>query len=76
MIATGILLNVATGISTLVAFWIVYLWKRNPAVVDVGWATGLTIMGLAHCASAHSSGAGALLTGALVLLWAYMKFMQ
>lgn len=69
MIATGILANLLIAVGTLIGFWLVYLWKRNPAVVDVGWATGLTLIGLFHSLSGYSSAPGALLTGPLILLW-------
>lgn len=69
MIATQLLLNLLIGAGTLIGFWLIYLWKRNPAVVDVGWATGLTVMGLIHSAGFNTSATGAILTSTLVLLW-------
>lgn len=69
MIANQILLNLLIGAGTLTGFWLIYLWQRNPSIVDVGWATGLTIMGLMHSVSSDTSASGAMLTAALVLLW-------
>jgi steroid 5-alpha reductase family enzyme len=69
MIATGILLNLLIGAGTLTGLWLIYLWKRNPAVVDLGWAIGLTIMGLTHNLSSFTLSTGNLLTSLLVLLW-------
>ncbi|NIT61609.1 MAG: DUF1295 domain-containing protein, partial [Phycisphaerae bacterium] len=69
MIVTGILLNLLIGASVLTGLWLIYLWKRNPAVVDLGWAIGLTIMGLTHNLSVGTLSAGRLLTSVLVLLW-------
>lgn len=69
MIATQVLLNLFIGAGTLTGFWLIYLWNRNPSVVDVGWATGLTIMGLIHGAGLNASALGAVLTTALVLFW-------
>ena len=42
--------------------------KRNPAVVDLGWAVGLTLMGLLHNLSGHNVSQVNILAGALVLL--------
>jgi len=69
MIATGILLNLIIGVGTLTGLWLIYLIKRNPAVVDLGWAIGLSIMGLTHNLSGGALPAGRLLTSVLVLLW-------
>ena len=69
MIVTGILLNLLIGAGVLTGLWLVYLWKRNPAVVDLGWATGLTLMGLAHNLSGGTISTGKLLTSLLVLFW-------
>ena len=69
MIAMGILLNLLIGAGTLTGLWLIYLWKRNPAVVDLGWAIGLTLMGLAHNLSGGTLSTGKLLTSLLVLLW-------
>jgi len=66
--ATGIVLNLAVGASTLIGFWFIYLWRRNTSIVDLGWATGLTLMGLAHNLCGAPS-LGKLLTSLLVLLW-------
>jgi len=69
MIARGILLNLIIGVGTLTGLWLIYLKKKNPAVVDLGWAIGLTIMGLTHNLSGGMLSAGRLLTSVLVLLW-------
>lgn len=69
MIATGILLNLLIGVGTLTGLWFFYLWKRNPAVVDLGWAIGLTLMGLAHNLRGFKLSAGKILIILLVLLW-------
>jgi len=69
MIVTGILLNLLIGAGTLTVLWFIYLWKRNPAVVDLGWAIGLTLMGLAHNLSGDMFSAGKLLISLLVLFW-------
>jgi steroid 5-alpha reductase family enzyme len=69
MITTGILLNLIIGIGTMVGLWFIYLKKRNAALVDLGWAIGLTIMGLTHNLIRGTLSAGGLLTGILVLLW-------
>ena len=69
MIAEGILLNLLIGAGTLTGLWFIYLWKRNPAVVDLGWAIGLTLMGLTHNLSGGTLSTGKLLTSLLVLFW-------
>ena len=69
MIATGILLNLLIGVGTLTGLWFIYLWKRNPAVVDLGWAIGLTLMGLAHNLSGDMFYSSKLLISLLVLFW-------
>lgn len=69
MIVTGILLNLIIGISTLTALWFIYLWKKNPAVVDLGWAMGLTLMGTIHNLSSSATSKGNILAGVLVLFW-------
>ncbi|MFC1780649.1 DUF1295 domain-containing protein [Planctomycetota bacterium] len=69
MIVTGILLNLFIGVSTLTGLWFIYLWKRNPAVVDLGWAIGLTLMGLAHNLFGDAISIGTLITSLLVLFW-------
>ena len=69
MIAMGILVNLLIGTGTLTGLWFIYLWKRNPAVVDLGWAIGLTLMGLAHNLGGDMLSAGKILTSLLVLFW-------
>jgi steroid 5-alpha reductase family enzyme len=69
MILSGILLNLLIATSVLTAFWLVYLWKRNPAVVDLGWATGLTLIGLTHNLRAGTISIGQILTSLLILFW-------
>jgi steroid 5-alpha reductase family enzyme len=69
MIAVGILLNLLIGAGTLTGLWFIYLWKRNPAVVDLGWAIGLTLMGLAHNLFSDTLSIGMLLISLLVLFW-------
>lgn len=69
MIVTGLLLNLLIAVGTLMSLWLVYLWKRNPAVVDLGWAMGLTLMGLAHHLMTGTISLGNILIGLLVLVW-------
>jgi len=69
MIIAGILLNLLIGAGTLTGLWFIYLWKRNPAIVDMGWAIGLTLMGLTHTLTGGTLTAGKLLISTLVLLW-------
>jgi steroid 5-alpha reductase family enzyme len=69
MIVMGILLNLLIGTGTLTGLWFIYLWKRNPAIVDLGWAIGLTLMGLVHNLSGGFFSTGKLLISLLVLLW-------
>jgi steroid 5-alpha reductase family enzyme len=69
MIISGIVLNLLIGAGTLTGLWFIYLWKRNPAVVDLGWAIGLTLMGLVHNLSGGPLSAGKGLTALLILLW-------
>lgn len=69
MIIAGILLNLLVGAGTLTGLWLIYLWKRNPAIVDMGWAMGLTLMGLTHNLAGGTLTAGKLLISTLVLLW-------
>ncbi len=69
MITAGILINLLIGAGTLTGLWLIYLWKRNPAIVDMGWAMGLTLMGLVHNLAGGSLTAGGILTSVLALLW-------
>jgi steroid 5-alpha reductase family enzyme len=69
MILSGIFLNLLIGVGTLIGLWFIYLWKRNPSVVDLGWAIGLTLMGLIHNLRGDTVSSGSLLAGVLVLLW-------
>jgi len=69
MIATGIFLNLLIASGTLIVLWFVYLWKKNPAVVDLGWAVGLTLMGLTHNVALGTATTATVLTSVLVLLW-------
>jgi len=69
MILQGLLLNLMIAMATLTALWLVYLWKRNVAIVDLGWAMGLTFMGLAHHLKGGSPALHNLLVMCLVLLW-------
>ena len=69
MIVQGILLNLLIGAGTLTGLWLIYLWKRNPAVVDLGWAIGLTLMGLTHNLGGGTLSLGNYLTSLLVVLW-------
>ncbi len=69
MIPVGILLNLLIGAGTLTGLWFVYLWKRNPAVVDLGWAIGLSLMGLVHNLRASSLSRCQIVTSLLVFLW-------
>jgi steroid 5-alpha reductase family enzyme len=48
MIIHGILLNLSIAAGTLFILWLIYLWNRNPSIVDLGWAVGLTLTGLGH----------------------------
>jgi steroid 5-alpha reductase family enzyme len=63
------MLNLIIAVVTLTGLWFIYLKKGNPAIVDLGWAIGLTIMGLAHNLTGDTLTAGRLLTSVLVLLW-------
>jgi steroid 5-alpha reductase family enzyme len=69
MILSGILLNLLIGMGTLTGLWLVYLWKRNTAIVDLGWAMGLTLMGLVHHLGSGTLSLGRGLIACLVLLW-------
>lgn len=69
MIVTGILLNLLIATGTLIVLWFFYLWKKNPGVVDLGWAIGLTLMGLTHNLVLGSLTTLKFLTSVLVLLW-------
>lgn len=69
MILTGILLNLLIAAGVLTAFWLVYLWKQNPAVVDLGWATGLTVIGLTHNLRVETISTGQILVSLLIVLW-------
>jgi steroid 5-alpha reductase family enzyme len=69
MIVTGILLNLLIGVVTLTGLWLIYLKKRNAAIVDLGWAIGLTLMGLTHNLSRSTLSTDRLLASVLVLLW-------
>jgi len=69
MIVTGILLNLLIGVVTLTGLWLIYLKQRNPAIVDLGWAIGLTLMGLIHNLSGGMLSADRFLASVLVLLW-------
>jgi steroid 5-alpha reductase family enzyme len=69
MIVTGILLNLLISSGTLIVLWFFYLWKKNAAVVDLGWAVGLTLMGLTHNVALGTVTAAQVFTGFLVLLW-------
>ena len=69
MITDGILLNLLIGMGTLIGLWLVYLWKRNPAVVDLGWAIGLTLMGLIHNLNSFRFFPDKFLISLLVLFW-------
>lgn len=69
MIVTGILLNLLMGAGTLTILWFFYLWKKNPAIVDLGWAIGLTFMGLTHNLILGTITLATVLAGVLVLLW-------
>ena len=48
MILQNITINFAIAICTMTLMWLIFLWIRNPSVVDLGWAIGLTAMGLTH----------------------------
>ena len=63
MILSGIFLNLLIGVGTLTGLWFIYLWKRNPSVVDLGWAIGLTLMGLIHNLRGDTVSSGSLLAG-------------
>jgi len=69
MILSGIFLNLLIGVGTLTGLWFIYLWKRNPSVVDLGWAIGLMLMGLIHNLRGGTVSGASLLAGVLVLLW-------
>ena len=69
MILTGIILNLLIGTGALIILWFFYLWKKNPAVVDLGWAVGLTLMGLTHNLVRGAITTATVLTSVLILLW-------
>lgn len=71
MIVTGILVNLLTAAGILMGLWLVYLWKRNAAVVDMGWAAGLTLMGVIHHLILKTSGSVGILVCVLVVLWGF-----
>ena len=48
MIVFGIGLNLCVAVGTLTGLWLIYLRQRNASIVDLGWAIGLTLMGLVH----------------------------
>ena len=69
MIITGIALNLLIAVGTLTGLWLIYLKIRNPSIVDLGWAIGLTAMGLTHNLGGAEFSADRLLISALVLFW-------
>ncbi len=71
MIVTGILVNLLTAAGILMGLWLVYLWKRNAAIVDLGWAAGLTLMGVIHHLILGTSSPIRILVSILVLLWGF-----
>lgn len=48
--------------------WCLYRYLKNPSVVDVGWASGLTVSGLIYLFS-QSCSLRSLILGFLLLLW-------
>lgn len=48
--------------------WCLYRYLKNPSVVDVGWASGLTVSGLIYLFS-QSCSLRTLILGFLLLLW-------
>ncbi|KTD34389.1 hypothetical protein Lmor_1786 [Legionella moravica] len=48
--------------------WCLYRYLKNPSIVDVGWATGLTISGLVYL-FANPFSTRALILGAVLALW-------
>lgn len=66
---SGFLLNLLIASGTMMLFWLIYLRLRNPAVVDVGWAAGLTFMGLTQLLTRQPWRADLLLLAGLVILW-------
>lgn len=69
MILQGLCINLAIAAATLTGLWWVYLWKRNVAIVDLGWAMGLTAMGLVHHLKQGPMSLQRLLVLCLILLW-------
>lgn len=49
-------------------FWLLYLKLKNPAVVDVGWASVLTLSGWIYLLSAGKAWIG-IVSGLLLLIW-------
>ncbi|KTD49315.1 DUF1295 domain-containing protein [Legionella quateirensis] len=48
--------------------WCLYRYLKNPSIVDVGWASGLTLSGLIYL-FANPVSTRALILGSLLLLW-------
>ena len=48
--------------------WLWYRYTKNPSVVDVGWATGLTTMGMFYLYSSPMS-SRTILLGLVLLIW-------
>jgi steroid 5-alpha reductase family enzyme len=69
MIITGMLLNLLIGAGTLTVLWFFYLYKKNPGVVDLGWAIGLSLMGLTHNLAVGDLTGSKILTSVLVVFW-------
>jgi len=69
MILTDILVNLLIAVGTLSVLWVIYLKIRNAAIVDLGWAIGLTLMGLTQTMLRDTLSLGNFLIIFLVLLW-------
>lgn len=46
--------------------WLLYLWKKNPGIVDVAWAIGILILAIRH---AHTTTPLHYLTLGFVMIW-------
>lgn len=61
---------IAIGVifSHMCLIWVWYLYSKNPSVVDVGWASGLTIIGMLYLYSSPVSSRKILLS-LVLLIW-------
>lgn len=50
----------------MTSVWLLYLWKKNPGIVDVAWAIGILILAIRH---AHPTTPLHYLTLGFVMIW-------